>query len=234
MHLIRLGDREIGYRLRRSARRRTVGLKIDQAGLLVSVPARLPQRAWEAVLVEKSRWVLDKLAALSRHATAPFEWRDGQLLPFLGAPLELMVERGGPRGHAALDDGALRVRLRDPADAAALQVQTIRWYRREALAFFHGRVAVYARQLGVAAASLALSNARTRWGSCTARGAIRLNWRLVKAPPAVIDYVVVHELAHILELNHSRAFWAIVSQACPDYASLRAQLKEQSAYYHQF
>lgn len=195
---------------------------------------RLPQRAWEALLAEKSGWVLDKLEALRRQTIPAFEWRDGQLLPYLGSPVELSVEHGGARAKPVLADGLLRVKLPDPGNAAVLEACTVRWYRREALAFFRNRVAVYGRQLGVDASRLGLSNARTRWGSCTSSGAIRLNWRLIKAPPAVIDYVVIHELAHILELNHSPAFWHIVSQACPDYAALRAILKQQSAYYHLF
>jgi hypothetical protein len=77
-------------------------------------------------------------------------------------------------------------------------------------------------------------SARTRWGSCTSGGSIRLNWRLIKAPPSVIDYVVIHELAHLVELNHSPSFWQIVAQLCPDYAEQRALLKEQAAHYHRF
>ena len=81
---------------------------------------------------------------------------------------------------------------------------------------------------------LGLSNARTRWGSCTSTGAIRLNWRLIKAPPPVIDYVVVHELAHRIEMNHSPAFWQTVEQACPDFSEQRRFLKIHGPDYHQF
>lgn len=233
-HRIRLGNEEISYQLRRSSRRRSIGLRVEPAGLVVSVPARLPQRAWETVLLEKSGWVLAKLEEMRARVIPVFTWRDGETLPFLGGPLELVVEHGGPRSRPVLLDGLLRVALPDPDDAAALEARVVRWYRREALAFFQQRVAHYARQLGANVSRLGLSNARTRWGSCTSKGAIRLNWRLVKAPPAVIDYVVAHELAHLLELNHSPAFWRIVAQLCPEHASLRAELRDRSAYYHLF
>lgn len=234
LHRIRLGNQDISYRLRRSVRRRSIGLSIAPSGLVVSVPSRLPQRAWEAVLLEKSGWVLAKLEEMRARVIPAFAWRDGEILPFLGSPLELVVEQGGPRTRPALLDGLLRVALPDPGDAGALEAKVVQWYRREALAFFQDRVAHYARQLGANVSRLGLSNARTRWGSCTSAGAVRLNWRLVKAPPAVIDYVVAHELAHLLELNHSPDFWRIVAQLCPDHTMLRAELNQRAAYYHLF
>lgn len=232
-HLV-LGEREITYLLRRSPRRRSIGLRIDHAGLTVSVPARLPQREWEALLQEKSGWVLDKLEEISARAVPELRWQDGELLPFLGSPLELAVEQGGPRSRPTRCDSLLRVALPDPGDALALRNKVLQWYRREALDFFQQRVNFHARQLDVSVSRLDLSNARTRWGSCTSRGAVRLNWRLIKAPPAVIDYVVVHELAHIIELNHSPAFWEIVASACPDFREQRAFLKEHATLYHRF
>ena len=234
LHRILLGNEEVSYLLRRSPRRRTVGLRIDQSGLTVSVPARAPQRAWEAILREKSGWVLDKLEALRARSVPAFAWRDGELLPFLGSPIELVVEHGTPRAWPALGDGQLRVALPDPSDITALETRIVQWYRREALAFFQHRVIFYARQLDVSVSRLGLSSARTRWGSCTSGGSIRLNWRLIKAPPSVIDYVVIHELAHLIELNHSPSFWKIVAQLCPDYTMQRAVLKEQSSHYHRF
>jgi hypothetical protein len=234
LHRILLGNEEVSYLLRRSPRRRTVGLRVDPSGLTVSVPSRTPQRAWEAILREKSGWVLGKLEAMRACSVPAVNWRDGEWLPFLGSPIELVVEQGTPRARPILGEGQLRVALPDPSDTSALESRIVQWYRREALAFFQHRVEVYARQLGVRVARLGLSSARTRWGSCTSGGNIRLNWRLIKAPPSVIDYVVAHELAHLVELNHSPSFWQIVARLCPDYAMQRALLKEQAAHYHRF
>lgn len=233
-HRLALGSEEISYLLRRSPRRRSIGLRIDPAGLTVSVPARLPQREWERILLQKSAWILAKLDAMRSHAAPPFVWQAGQMLPFLGSPVELAVEQGGARTRPQLDQGLLRVFMPGPHDPDALASRVLQWYRREALAFFQHRVDVHARQLGVAVSGLSLSNARTRWGSCTSQGAIRLNWRLIKAPPPVIDYVVAHELAHRIEMNHSPAFWRTVALLCPDYPELRAYLKAHSAHYHRF
>lgn len=233
-HRLKLGSEEISYLLRRSPRRRSIGLRVDHSGLTVIVPARLPQREWEALLREKSAWVRGKLEEMRARALPPLNWSDGQLLPFLGRPLELAVEMGGPRTRPAQCDSLLRVALPDPDDARAIESKVVEWYRCEALAFFHERVSFHARQLDVNVSRLSLSGARTLWGSCTSRGAIRLNWRLIKAPPAVIDYVVVHELAHLIELNHSPAFWRIVASACPDFRELRGFLKDHGTSYQQF
>lgn len=233
-HHLTLGNEAISYVLRRSPRRRSIGLEIDPAGLTVSVPARLPQHEWERILTQKSTWILTRLNEMRAHATPPFIWQAGQMLPFFGRQIELAVEHGSARAHPVLAEGMLRVHMPDPHNTEALGTRVLQWYRREALAFFQNRVTVYARQLGVEVTRLSLSNARTRWGSCTSTGAIRLNWRLIKAPPPVIDYVVAHELAHRIELNHSPAFWQTVSQICPDYPELRAYLKTHSTHYHQF
>lgn len=233
-HRLTLGNEEIAYVLRRSPRRRSIGLRIDPAGLTVSVPARLPQQQWEKVLIQKSAWILSRLDQMRSHAASPFVWQAGQMLPFLGSPVELAVEHGNARADPLLAGGVLSVFSPYPHDPDAWANKVLKWYRREALAFFQNRVRVYARQLGVEVSRLNLSNARTRWGSCTSKGDIRLSWRLIKAPPPVIDYVVTHELAHLIELNHSPAFWQTVSQLCPDYRELRAYLKTHGAHYHQF
>jgi hypothetical protein len=233
-HRLILGNEEISYLLLRSSRRRSIGLRIDPSGLIVSVPARLPQHEMEKILAQRSAWILARLDAMRIRATPPIVWQTGQILPFLGSPIELSVEHGGARSKLLLAEGVLRVFMPEKCGPDALASRVLQWYRREALAFFQHRVSAYARQLDVEVSRLSLSNARTRWGSCTSTGAIRLNWRLIKAPPPVIDYVVVHELAHRIEMNHSPAFWRTVEQACPDFSELRGLLKIHGSDYHQF
>lgn len=233
-HRIQLHNQDIPYVLKRSPKRRSIGLRIDPAGLTVSVPIRLSRQDWENALQQKSAWILSRLEHMRTHATPPFAWETGQMLPFLGSPIELAVEPGSIRIRPVLSEGLLRVTLPASYENLDLKKRVLHWYRSEALVFFQQRVVAYARQLGVEISSLDLSNARTRWGSCTSAGGIRLNWRLIKAPPPVIDYVVAHELAHRIEMNHSPAFWRIVAELCPDYLQLRADLKRHAALYYQF
>jgi len=119
----------------------------------------------------------------------------------------------------------LWVFVADENDAAHIERLVLHWYRQQAESLFTERVAHYAPLLDVAPRTVKLSAAKTQWGSCTARGAVRLNEQLVRLPLRLIDYVVVHELAHLREMNHSAAFWSVVDSACPDYAKLRRELK---------
>lgn len=225
---------EIRYLLKRSPRRRTIALRIDGDGLTVNAPARAPLYRLEAVLADKAGWVREKLALMLERRALPRLWQDGETLPLLGEEVRLTVVSGRVRAAPLLADGHLRVEVTDIGDAAAVQAKVMKWYRATALADFTARVARYAALLGVSFPPLSLSNAATRWGSCTARGAIRLNWRLIKAPPHLIDYVVAHELAHLKHLDHSAAFWSTVAQLYPACLAARRELKANGHIFHSF
>lgn len=225
---------EIRYLLKRSPRRRTIALRIDGDGLTVNAPARAPLYRLEAVLADKAGWVREKLALMLERRPPQRLWQDGETLPLLGEEVRLMVISGRVRGAPLLAEDRLRVEVADIADAVTVQTKVMKWYRATALADFTARVARYAAVLGVPFPPLSLSNAASRWGSCTARGAIRLNWRLVKAPPHLIDYVVAHELAHLKHLDHSPAFWGAVERLYPDCLAARRELKAKGHLYHTF
>ena len=111
---------------------------------------------------------------------------------------------------------------------------TIAWYKREAHAYLGGRVAVLSERARIAPQRFLLSSAMGRWGSCHTRRELRLAWRLVTAPPEMVDYVVCHELAHLRHMNHSAAFWAEVARQCPDYRRLRDALFATDHVYRSF
>lgn len=232
--MISLAGEAVPYLLKRSPKRRTIALRIDGNGLTVNAPARTSQRRLDAVLHEKAGWVLDKLAEIrARQVSAPL-WRDGESLPLLGRRLSLRLSEGTARRQPELCGESLLVALPDPFDAAAVEARVVKWYRSRALTHFSQRVAVYAGHLGVAHPPLRISGAATRWGSCNARGEIRLNWRLIKAPPHLIDYVVAHELSHLRHLDHSLAFWQTVARLYPGHALARAELKRAGHLLHAF
>jgi predicted metal-dependent hydrolase len=129
------------------------------------------------------------------------------------------------------DDGRLHVALAQPADVDAIRAAVVKWYRRHAQSNFSARIDEFATRLHVPRPRLFLSSARTRWGSCNARCEIRLNWRLIQATQPTIDYVVVHELAHLVEMNHSRQFWSLVESVCPYYRDACAELDRMGLYY---
>ena len=193
-------------------RRKSIGFVVGPDGLAVSAPSWVGLAAVDAALHAKAAWILRKLADQRergvRLQSAPIVWRDGGEIAFLGRPVTIVLDpRSGPSGLALFDAGEpAHLRIGLPLDAGAQQIRDAiqSWLRR-----------------------LALSSAQTRWGSASADGSIRLNWRLVHFALPVIDYVVAHELAHLREMNHGPRFWNVVRSVVPDYEHARVALKSE-------
>ena len=223
---ITLTDRVVPYTIKRRPRR-SLSLTIDHRGLRVLGPMRTTVREVEQFILNHETWVRNKLDAW-RKERAQSNWSvlDNEPLPYLGTALPVRT-----RAHAlrtpklALEDTALFLMTHDPADLARNHRALVLWLRERAMACFEERVALYAVKLGVPVPPLALTQAKTRWGSCNSRGQIRLNWRLIHLPLTLIDYVVAHELAHLKEMNHSPRFWAVVETIYPDHIVARKALR---------
>jgi hypothetical protein len=241
-----LGASVVSYEFRRG-KRRTIGFVVGPEGLVVSAPKWVPLFEVDAALREKSGWVLKKLdEARQRRArmeSARIEWKDGTIIPFLGEQVIVVLD---PR-HAFDAVGAvlntneadnltlagvprltLHVGLPHNASAAQIRDAVQAWLMRQARRVFITRLDHFAPILGVHWRKLSLSSAGTRWGSASADGSIRLNWRLVHFRQSVIDYVVAHELSHLRVMDHSPRFWDTVRTVVPDYAELRSQLKDEA------
>jgi predicted metal-dependent hydrolase len=223
---IQLGSEIVGYRLRR-ARRRSIGIVIDDDGLRVAAPGYMPIAEVEAFIREKARWVLKKLSEWRAAPKPPVvNWSDGTMIALLGEPVRIELLPG--RRDISLREGRLGIGLAPRAEPAALRKRGIAWLQDRARALFGERLAHYAASLGVPTPALTLSNARTQWGVCREGGHVRLNWRLIHLPLRLIDYVVAHELAHLREMNHSARFWAVVGSLYPDYEAARRELRDCS------
>ena len=182
----------------------------------------------EQVLREKAQWILTTLERVEREAevAAPPPIVAGMRLPLAGRQITLSVVTGASERHvhARLDGDTLRLALADTTQEtlrAALEL----WYRRHARTVFAERLAACNSRYGFAYGRVAIKEQKSRWGSCSRQGNLNFNWRLLLAPLPVLDYVVVHELCHLKELNHSPRFWQLVALACPDYATHRAWLR---------
>ncbi len=218
---IHLGDRTIFYAFRR-ARRRTIGIAIDEQGLHASAPRWVTLMEVDAFIREKQAWVLRKLDEARANVRPAFVWREGARLPYLGTEVGVFTARAG--GQTCLAGGRLEV----STASDSLRDATLGWLRERALAHFGERVAALAPCLNVGVRRLALSNARTQWGSCSTDGRVRLSWRLIHLRTALIDYVVTHELAHLRHMNHSARFWRAVESICPEYRTYRGELRALS------
>jgi predicted metal-dependent hydrolase len=221
-HII-LAGRIVGYELRRDRRR--LAMRIDERGLRVGAPRVVPLAAIEAFIRSHGDWVLAKLDEFaSRAAPRHLPIHDGARLPLLGREVRVRVTIGGNRGYWQEDE--LWLAARPAADLGALARRAL---QRRALEHFRPRLVDLAAQAGRPVPALGLSSARTRWGSCSARTGIRLNWRLIHLPPHLIDYVIAHEVAHLVEMNHSPRFWAVVAGLYPDWQAARDELRQRGA-----
>jgi predicted metal-dependent hydrolase len=223
--VIRLGGRLVPYRFERR-RRRTLGITIDVEGLSVAAPLRASWRDIESFLHERERWILSKLEQWSRLPRAPvLHGTTGESLPLFGRSLYLDVRECKGRAVKHHHD---RVVVSAPGPRRALDT-LVGWLKSKALEALVPRAEHFAAALDVPAPSVGLSSARSQWGVCTEGGNIRLNWRLVHLEPALTDYVVAHEVAHLLEMNHSKRFWQLLSELYPDWRQARERLEVAGA-----
>lgn len=219
----------IAYSIVRSRRRRrTISVNVEpEGGVVVHAPQRTTLAEIQAVVVKHALWIARRMAQVQ--AVARRALGEGASLLFLGHPFRLsIVNAETRRASVALMGRDLAVRVpeewstdeHEPGIRAALEA----WYAARAEEELPRRVARWAELTGATPTGVLVRNQRRRWGSCSRDGTIRLNWRLVMAPLGLIDYVVVHELAHLRVPNHSPAFWAEVARTLPDYSVRRAAL----------
>jgi len=253
----RLCNALVAYEFKRG-KRRTIGFVVGPDGLVVSAPKWVPLYEVEKAVQEKADWIVKKLGEVrERHdrlESARIEWRDGTTIPFLGESVIVVLDprhafggvgaelKSGSAATAVLNTGAdvpnltlagvprLTLHVALPHNATPDQIRDAvqAWLMRQSKRIFTERLNHFAPQLQVQWRKLSLSSAGTRWGSASADGSIRLNWRLIHFRQAVIDYVVAHELSHLRVMDHSPRFWDTVRTVMPDYALLRAQLKDDS------
>jgi predicted metal-dependent hydrolase len=248
MHRIRLGQRLVEYRLRRSSRSRGMRLTIDaREGLVVSVPPAT-RRGWarpeariEDFLREREAWLLRHLDRQARErelVRARGGARDGGLVPYRGELHRVRVVRDGavrPRstvertGADAGDELVVRLASRERRSVARILEA---WFRERAREAVEAAIARHAPALGVSPTRVDLRDPRSRWGSASGNGRLMFSWRLVLAPPGSLETVVVHELAHLRVFGHGPAFWALVATRRPTHLADRAWLRRSSHALH--
>ena len=241
---VRHGDATIEYEVRRSRKRRkTIQITVRDAdgsgapAVVVASPAATPASELEALVLRRAAWIVRRAAA-ARDAAAPHRFADGGTLPYLGRDVRLTVEDASGVGEAEVrfDRGRFRVlapRVRDGEAGGederrkAVRRALAAWYRERAERLLPERVAHWWPRFGEGDPPRVLvRDQKRRWGSCARDGTLRLNWRCVMLDPALADYVVVHELAHVEVRDHSPAFWRRAASVMPDARERRARLRE--------
>jgi len=226
---VTLGGEPLQYRLIR-ARRRTIGMEVDLNGLTVRAPRWVTLVEIDAALHERALWIGRALAEWQnrRRDVMPREWKSGAPILYRGRELCLAIF---PARREAIASDLFHLTVRHPRahDEAQVAEGVGRWLKYQAWHLIAPRVAFHSQRITSSTPAVRLSNARSEWGSCNARGEIRLNWRLVQLPPELADYVVAHEVAHLVELNHSPRFWATVENLLPGHVALRRELENWTA-----
>lgn len=222
--VLQLPDVSLTYTIRENPRRRRLGLELRADGTLrVGTPPGVSLGLIRSFVESQRAWIEAKRAQLTLTPASSPVLRDGARLPYLGTELTLtvcIVPKRRPSCH--FEPGALILKVPNP-NRVRSTLET--WYRHQAARHGAARLAHFAPHVGKAVRKLTIRAQRTRWGSCTTRGSISLNWRLMQASPEIFDYVVVHELCHLLVPNHSPRFWNEVGRILPDYQARRAALR---------
>ncbi len=229
---VRFGESTIEYEVRRSPRRRkTVQITVDGAGVQVAAPVSTPADELRGIVRKRAAWIMRRSTAETLAAT-PKRFVSGETLPYLGRNVRLLVEPADVRtASVRFDHWRFRVTVpRGMSDSdryAGVRRAVVAWYRRRAAARLPTSVERWWPRLGRGdRPRVLIRDQRRRWGSCAPDGTLRFNWRAMMLEPALVEYIVVHELAHLSIKNHAPQFWELVASAMPDAQQRRRRLRE--------
>lgn len=203
--------------------RRTIALEVTPAAtLIVRAPLQASAPFIEKIIRQKSSWIVKKLNEMKKRPLSPFhEYADGEVFFFLGRAYPMHI----------INNVSITIERSDKLYVSSTLLPDIRnhikgWYKEEARKEIQARCMWFSMKTGHVPTSVRITDAQRRWGSCTHKGGLNFSWRLIQAPPDIVDYVVVHELVHISQPDHSRQFWEKVRKVMPDYERRRKWLRE--------
>lgn len=231
---VRWGSTEIAYLIRRSDRRATVGIAVEPSGAVVlTAPRTASVPRLDRLVREKARWIVDRIRRRDAlDAGRPREFVSGETFHYLGRQYRLRIHAGAPiRGitlRGAWLDLPVLADLRAREAQAYARAAVVDWFTARAREHLPSLVAIWAERLGVSYRNVIVMNQAKRWGSCSNQ-VIRLNWRIIQAPRSLVDYVVAHEVTHLLHDDHRAAFWSTLGRVLPDYDDRRARLRRLGA-----
>ncbi|MGC8492659.1 MAG: M48 family metallopeptidase [Syntrophobacteraceae bacterium] len=225
---------DFSYQLRMSARRKTLSITVHPDNrVIVHAPTTCPKTSIARFIEQKSDWVRKTFEAnLQRRCqVVGRKFATGDTLPYLGKNYILLVEQGNSP-EVVCEDG--RICMRYPARTAPPGPSEVKerlkdWYVSRALCAIREKTALYSARIGVTPATITIKSLTSRWGSCSVSGRISLAWNIIMAPEEIVDYLIVHELCHLVHHNHSEQYWALVASILPDHRQRRKWLRENAA-----
>jgi hypothetical protein len=225
---ITVNGQTISYLIKRSSRAKHVRLEVRQeTGLTVVIPSSYRIKQLPVLLESKGSWILDKLTKYGQVQSVPDkkEIKSGDTIPYLGRDLEVVKQQNHRNTNSIkLERNRLVVSIGSASSRLNLILE--QWYRLQAAKLIKERVDKLSARLGLTYNRIIIRGQKTRWGSCSYKGNLSFNWKLIMAPEPVIDYVVIHEIAHLKEMNHTKRFWELVAEHCPRWREHRKWLKD--------
>jgi len=210
----------------KSSRRKTTALKIKDGGVSIHIPTRLPLKIARGFVVQKTGWIKNKLASQSLKQVQEKQFIDGETFLFLNEdmPLRLIQAESSPIINLNSQQLEFHGRL-NRLSKTAIRSALVRWYKQQAEDHITTRTNMISKEIQILPRSITIKTYKARWGSCNIHGEIQFNWKLMLAPPDIIDYVIIHELCHIQHHNHSAQFWQLVGHHCPTFKAARLWLR---------
>jgi predicted metal-dependent hydrolase len=226
---VRLNETQVSYTLRRSLKARLIWLSIRRnTGLIVTVPLRYSLKYLPDYLAANSRWILKNLARYCQEPVLPNQVQkiNENTVSYLGKCLKVMHKRKLEEGNTVkLQQNTLVVAM-GPTASNIPSNELQQWLKQQASELINAKARQYSQQMGTYYNRIVIRDQKSRWGSCSCRKNLNFNWRLIMAPEPVLDYVIIHELCHLLEMSHSRSFWSLVSKYCPQWQEHRSWLDD--------
>ena len=237
MSYIKYGNKKIFFKIERSHRRKTVGIYVSpKEDVVVRAPKFVKVDKIKEIVRKRARWIIEKQELLKNHSYlgSVKEFVSGEAFPYLGKQYRLKVIKSSTEKEekCKLINGRFLVGINGNLNSEKIKrvakKTLIEWYLERANEKIPERVNLYAHQIGKWPAKVEIKDHRRRWGSCSRDGIVRFNWKIIMAPVTILDYVIVHELCHLIHQHHYAQFWQKVQTIIPDYAKRRDRLREYS------
>jgi len=236
MNCIQFGNKQIAYEIIRGNRKKTVSVHVGLDAMTIRAPKRLSEENILMIMQKKAQWIINRQERIKRESQLhpPKEFVSGESFLYLGRQYRLKVLRSanGCNSTCHLINGRFQVKITNNAHGegakAAVEKILINWYKKHAEKKINERLPYLALKLGKQPTIVQIKDQKHRWGSCSLSGVIRFNWKIIMAPVSVMDYLITHELCHLIYPNHSTSFWEKVQTIIPDYKIKRNWLKEHN------
>lgn len=223
----------IPYRIRKSQRARNIRLTFEDSGnLVVTLPLRRQLKDIETALIEHKKWILRKFkeARTQRKIPPPFLLKDGSYLPVIDRSFRLSLSVNNKRtARWSFFNNTLNI-MAPRLSPSIISRGIVYWYKTMAKLFLEDRVAYWSKIISISPNAIRVKNQHTVWGSCSKKANLNFNWRILLLSKQAADYLIIHELTHLKEMNHSPRFWQLVEEFCPDYRIHKAELKVKNAW----